>query len=138
MLEVDRARRCRWKTRQLAGELDDAKPGGQPIHGLLHWEETEILALFEEWGPIDFSHRKLAHRGSYLDRVFVSPSSVDRVLARHGLVLAGAPRAPASAKKAWPDWVAWRPNQLWCWDATHFMKCEASQVLYGIVEEERP
>ena len=134
LLEVDRARLWRWKTRQQTGRLDDARPGGRAIHGLLAWEEAEILALFNEWGPIDFSHRKLAHRGSYLDRVFVSPSSVDRVLARNGLALAGAPRAPRSVKKPWPEWVQWEPNQLWCWDATHFMKCVASPVVYGIID----
>lgn len=134
LLEVDRARLWRWKTRQQAGQLDDARPGGQPIHGLLEWEEAEILALFDEWGPVDFSHRKLAHRGSYLDRVFVSPSSVDRVLARNGLALAGMPRPPRSVKKPWPEWVQWEPNQLWCWDATHIMACTASQVVYGIID----
>ncbi len=56
--------------------------GGNPIHGLLGWEEAEILALFDEWADIDRSHRKLAHRGSYEGRVWVSPSTVDRVLAR--------------------------------------------------------
>jgi putative transposase len=131
LLEIDRARAWRWKTRQLAGRLDDAQPGGNPIHGLLDWEETEILVLFDEWGPVDLSHRKLAHRGSYLERVFVSPSSVDRVLARHGLVLPGAPRPGRSAKRPWPDWVQWRPNQLWCWDA---MRCASSPVVYGIVD----
>ena len=37
-------------------------------------------------------------------------------------------------KKPWPDWVMWRPNQLWCWDATHFMVCTAAPVVYGIVD----
>lgn len=134
LLEVDRARLWRWRARQLAGRLEDAKPGGNPVHGLLEWEEAEIVALFEEWGPVDLSHRKLAHRGSYLDRVFVSPSSVDRVLARNGLALTGAPRPGTSAKKPWPDWVTWQPNQLWCWDATHFMGCTASPVVYGIID----
>jgi transposase InsO family protein len=134
LLEVDRSRLWRWKTRQHHDRLEDARPGGRAIHGLLEWEEAEILALFEEWGPVDFSHRKLAYRGSYLDRVFVSPSSVDRVLARHGLALAGNPRPPRSVKKAWPDWVQWEPNQLWCWDATHFMACTASPVVYGIID----
>jgi putative transposase len=134
LLEIDRARLWRWKARQLTGQLHDAAPGGKPIHGLLAWEEAEILALFEEWGPVDFSHRKLAHRGSYLDRVFVSPSSVDRVLTRNGLALAGTPRAPRSTKKPWPDWVQWQPNQLWCWDATHFMRCKASPVVYGVID----
>ena len=89
------------------------------MHGLLDWEQAEIIALFEEWGPVDLSHRKLAYRGSYLDRVFVSlsPASVDRVLARNGLSLAATPRPGHSVRKPWPDWVEWKANQLWCWDA---------------------
>ena len=134
LLELDRGRAWRWKHRQMTSQLDDARPGGHAVHGLLGWEEAEILALFAEWGPVDLSHRKLAHRGSYLDRVFVSASTVDRVLARHGLALAGTPRPGRSVKKPWPDWVTWEPNQLWCWDATHFMACTAAAVVYGIVD----
>lgn len=134
VLELDRGRAWRWRHRDLDDRLDDAAPGGNPVHGLLEWEEVEIVALFEEWGPVDLSHRKLAHRGSYLDRVFVSPASVDRVLARAGLSLAGIPRPGRSVRKAWPDWVQWNPNQLWCWDATHFMACTAAQIVYGIVD----
>ena len=134
VLELDRARAWRWRHRQAAGRLTDAAPGGSPVHGLLAWEEAEILAVFEEWGAVDLSHRKLAHRGSYTGRVWVSPSTVDRVLARNGLVLAGVPRAARSAKQPWPDWVQWRPNQLWCWDASHFSACAASPVVYGIVD----
>ena len=133
LLEVDRQRVWRWQERQAAGTLNDTKPGGRPVNTILEWEETAILALFEEWGPIDLSHRKLAHRGSYLNQVFVSPSTVDRVLNRHGLTLAGIPRPSRSRKKPWPDWVQWEPNQLWCWDATHFMRC-ASQIVYGIID----
>lgn len=133
VLELDRGRAWRWRAREAALSLEDARPGGHPIHALLPWEEDEIVALFEEWGEVDLSHRKLAHRGSYLERLYVSPSTVDRVLARRGLALRGAPRAGHSKKKPWPDWVAWRPNQLWCWDATHFMVC-ASQIVYGIVD----
>jgi putative transposase len=133
LLELDRVRAWRWKQRAHITGLADAKPGGRPINTILAWEEEAILHLFDEWGPVDRSHRKLAHRGSYLNRVFVSPSTVDRVLARHGLVLAGNPRPARSVKKPWPDWVEWRPNQLWCWDATHFMRCE-SQIVYGIVD----
>lgn len=134
VLELDRQRAWRWRHRQVTGRLDDAAPGGSPVHGLLAWEEAEILALFEDWGAVDLSHRKLAHRGSYLDRVWVSPSTVDRVLARNGLALAGVPRPPRSVKKPWPDWVEWRPNQLWCWDASHFSACTAAPIVYGIVD----
>lgn len=54
---------------------------------------TAIVALFEAWGEIDRSHRKLAHRGSYQRLVWVSPATVRRVLAAHGLFLRGPRRA---------------------------------------------
>jgi hypothetical protein len=44
------------------------------------------------------------------------------------------PRPPRSTKKPWPDWVEWRPNQLWCWDASHFSACVAAPIVYGIVD----
>ena len=34
LLEIDGARVWRWKHRQLAGELEDAPPGGNPVHGV--------------------------------------------------------------------------------------------------------
>jgi transposase InsO family protein len=134
VLELDRQRAWRWQRRRATGCLDDAVPGGNPIHGILAWEEQAVLELFEQWGPVDLSHRKLAHRGSYLDRVWVSPSTVDRVLARHGLSLAGEPRPPKSVKKPWPDWVQWSPNQLWCWDQSQFERCRAGKYAYAIVD----
>ena len=70
VVELDRGRAWRWQQRRAGGGLDDARPGGNPIHGLLEWEEAEILALFDEWGDVDRSHRKLAHRGSYEQRVW--------------------------------------------------------------------
>jgi transposase InsO family protein len=134
VLELDRGRAWRWRARQTAGELDDRTPGGNPVHGLLEWEEKEILALFDQWGEVDLSHRKLAHRGSYENRLWVSPSTVDRVLARHGLVLKGEPAPGRSKKTPWPDWCEWRPNQLWCWDGSQFEQCEAGKYAYGIVD----
>jgi len=134
VLELDRQRAWRWQRRRLAGCLDDAAPGGHPIHGILAWEEAAVLQLFEDWGPVDLSHRTLAHRGSYLERVWVSPSTVDRVLARHGLRLAGEPRPPTTVKKPWPDWVQWSPNQLWCWDGSQFERCRAGKYAYAIID----
>jgi len=64
----------RWRARLLhVGTLVDRAPGGNPVHRLLDWEVAAILELIEEWGPVDRSHRKLAHRGSYTDKVFVAP-----------------------------------------------------------------
>ena len=134
VVELDRGRAWRWQQRRAGGGLDDARPGGNPIHGLLEWEEAEILALFDEWGDVDRSHRKLAHRGSYEQRVWASPSTVDRVLARHGLALQGAPRPARTVKTPWPDWCEWHPNQLWCWDGSQFERCVAAKHAYAIVD----
>ena len=76
-LELGEVRAHRWFARRAGGGrtgLADAAPGGSPLHGLLPMEAAEILALFDQWGETDRSHRKLAHRGSYLHRVWVSPS----------------------------------------------------------------
>ncbi|HSS11786.1 MAG TPA: integrase core domain-containing protein [Acidimicrobiales bacterium] len=115
-------RAYRWVERRGTGELADAAPGGSPMHGLLVDEVAEIVALYHEWGDVDRSHRKLAHRGSYLERVWVSPASVRRVLAAHGLSLHPLPRPGRSVRKPFPEWVEYRPNQIWIYDTTHFTR----------------
>lgn len=134
VLGIDRVRVYRWQARRAEGTLDDRAPGGNPIHGLLAWEEDAIVELFERWGPVDLSHRKLAHRGSYIGRVWVSPSTVDRVLARHGLRLRGGKRPAKTEKTPWPEWAEWRPNQLWCWDMSQFERCVAAKYAYAIID----
>jgi transposase InsO family protein len=96
------------------------------------WEVAEILAIAEEWGEIDRSHRKLAHRGSYVGRVWVSASTFRRVLAAHGLVLPEPPSRDPAPRIAWPEWLAWEPNRIWCWDATHFPR--AKRVAFAIID----
>jgi putative transposase len=129
VLELNRGRACRWmqRRRRLQG-LDDARPGGNPVHGLLDEEIIQILALFERWGPIDRSHRKLAHRGSYLGWVWVSPSSVRRVLEAHGLRLRRPKRPARSQRRPFPEWAEWRPNNIWIFDTTHFSRCGMAVV----------
>lgn len=134
VLEIDRGRLWRWQQRAAEGTLADRPPGGNPIHRLLDWEEEAIVDLYNTWGPVDLSHRKLAHRGSYTDTVWVSPSTVDRVLARNGLSLKGDPRPGRSRKMPWPDWCEWRPNQLWCWDMSQFEECETGKYAYAIID----
>jgi putative transposase len=136
VLELDRRRVWRWQCRRDTGEdLDDRAPGGNAIHGLLDWEIDAILALAEEWGPIDRSHRKLAHRGSYTGQVWVAPSTVRRVLARHDVDLpAPAPRPRRPERRPWPDWVEYRPRQVWGWDVTHFGRCKAAPNCFAIID----
>jgi transposase InsO family protein len=121
-LELGEVRAHRWFARRARGALADAAPGGSPLHGLLPMEAAEILALFDEWGETDRSHRKLAHRGSYLGRVWVSPSSVRRVLHLADKHFRPLPRPGRSVRKPFPDWVEYRPNSIWIYDTTHFTR----------------
>jgi hypothetical protein len=87
-----------------------------PVHALRPEEIRAILELAGEWGEIDGSHRKLAHRGSYLGRVWVSPATVLRVLLAHGRTLPYRPAREKTVQRPWPDWVEYRPNQVWGYD----------------------
>jgi putative transposase len=120
VLELPERRAHRWIARRARGELADRPPGGSPVHGLLAEEVTEILALFDQWGEVDRSHRKLAHRGSYLGRVWVSPSSVRRVLHLADKHFRPLPKPGASVRRPFPDWVDYTPNSIWIYDTTHF------------------
>jgi transposase InsO family protein len=127
-LGIDDARLGRWLTRREVGELADRAPGGVPVHGLLPGERAAVTEVFESWGGIDRSHRKLAHRGSRLGLVHVSESTVLRVLAAEGLVLpAPAAREPAP-RTPWPDWLEWKPNRVWAYDFTHFTRARRAAV----------
>ena len=132
VLELD-SRRCRrWQHRRGAGRLDDNTAGGTALHAITPFERRAIVELFERWGDIDGGYRKLAHRGSYENLVWVSPSTLYRVLAAQGLVLPARPqRAPAPARPL-PDWIEWRRHQIWIYDITHFPR--AGRVAYAILD----
>ena len=132
VLELD-GRRCRrWQHRRSAGRLEDSAGGGAALHAITPTERRAVLELFERWGDIDGGYRKLAHRGSYEGLVWVSPSTLYRVLAGEGLVLpARAQRSPVGARPL-PDWIEWRRHQIWIYDMTHFPR--AGRVAYAILD----
>ena len=132
VLELD-SRRCRrWQHRRGAGRLDDDTAGGTAVHAITPAERRAVLELFERWGDIDGGVRKLAHRGSYENLVWVSPSTLYRVLAGEGLVLpARAQRTPAPARPL-GDWIEWKRHQIWIYDITHFPR--AGRVAYAILD----
>ena len=113
------------------GTLEDRPPVGDAVHRILGWEEQAILDLIEKWGPMDRSHRKLAHRGSYTGTVFVSPSTLLRVALKHRVELPGEPFRPRPPKPAFPE-ISWEKNRIWIWDASHFTRCK--RVAYAIVD----
>ena len=126
VLQVTERRVNRWQARRAAGALADRPAGGGAVHGLLDEEVEQVLDLAEEWGEIDRSHRKLAHRGSRLGRVWVSPASVFRVLAAHDLVLPS--RRAGRRSSARPGRTGWSTGPTRCGapDVTHFGRCLAA------------
>jgi putative transposase len=132
VLDLPDSRAHHWRQRlRETGTLEDGRPGGGAVHGLLVWEEQAILDLIEQWGWVDRSHRKLAHRGSYTGTVFVSPSTVLRVALKNRVVLPGEPVRPRPPKPPFPE-ISWERNRIWIWDATHFTRCK--RVAYAIVD----
>jgi putative transposase len=129
LLQIAEGRAWRWRARCALGELEDRRSGGHAVHGLLDWEVAAILELFERYGEIDRSHRKLAHRGSYTHRVWVSPATVFRVLAAHGLVLQAPPRPGQAERAPFPEWATYTKNSIWIYDATHFKGCRGVAAL---------
>jgi len=132
LLGVDQDRVASWRRRAAAGRLDDRRCGGGPVHGLLEPERAAIIDLFETWGEVDRGHRKLAARGSRLDLVHVSASTLRRVLAAEGLVLPGHSAREPQVRAPWPEWVEWKPQRIWCYDFTHFPR--ARRVAVAVVD----
>ena len=122
LLEVNDVRLARWHDRREQGlPLDDGKPGPeQALHAILPWERDAILEVYDGWAEVDRSYRKLAHRGSRLEAVFASESTFWRVLQAEGLILPDRVSREPVAKKPWPEWVEYTPNQVWGHDFTHF------------------
>jgi len=133
MWQVSDDRVHRWRARRRdVGTLEDLAPGGVAVHGLLPDETAAILDLVEAWGPVDGSHRKLAHRGSYQNLVWASPSTVRRVLAANGLILVDKPARTRTPKRDLPDWLVLEPNRIWAWDVTHFGR--AGRAVFAIID----
>ena len=91
------------------------------------------MAVFNEWSYIDRSHRKLAHRGSWLGRFWADPSTVRRVLQRRDLRFRAPKRQRRSAKRPWPEWITEKPNQVWIYDTTHWSCAGAATTVISDV-----
>lgn len=115
VLGLDVTRLWRWRKRAALGRLDDT-PRKAAGTGLTEREEREVLALIEEWGTHDRSVRTLAHRGSHEGRVWVSPSTVQRVLHKHELSLPPALHVPPMRVASPPAQARWEPDRFWAHD----------------------
>jgi hypothetical protein len=97
-LDVRRVRR--WTRRANTNDgLVDARPGGV-VNALRPAEVSAILEAFTTFGEKDFSHRRLAHRGSYEHLFWAAPSTVRRILNDHDLRFRHLPRLPRGLARA--------------------------------------
>lgn len=128
-LELSEGRAWRWRERRAAGTLEDRVPGGHPVHAITPAEEQAILAVFETHQLTDRSHRKLAHRGSYERLVWVSESTVRRVLAAHRLRIRAPRPAGRSERRPFPDWATYTKHSIWIYDTTRFAACRNTYVV---------
>ena len=94
--------------------------------------------MFEEWGHVDRSHRKLAHRGSWLGRFWCDPSTAKRVLDAGGLRFRAQPKRTRTEKRPWPHWVEPAPNRVWIYDTTHWPAAGAATTVICDVVSRKP
>ncbi|HEY5182674.1 MAG TPA: integrase core domain-containing protein [Dermatophilaceae bacterium] len=127
LLQISRRRVERWQHRRT--ELADRRPGGVAVNSLLGDEIVQILAMFDEWGERDRSHRRLAYRGSYVGRFWASPSTVRRVLFESDKHFRPLPRPAKGERRPFPDWASYKPNSIWIYDTTHFTRCGAKVLI---------
>lgn len=132
MLKLDARRLRRWRRRRSEGRLDDAAAGGAAAHAITPAEREAVLEMFDRFGESDRGYRKLAHRGSYENLVWVSPSTLYRVLAGEGLVLPARPRPASAPARPMPQWVRWQRHQIWIYDITCF--AAANRVAYAVMD----
>ncbi|MFZ1409873.1 MAG: DDE-type integrase/transposase/recombinase [Micropruina sp.] len=117
----------RWQHR--GTDLADRRPGGVVVNSLLDDEIAAIVDLFDDWGERDRSHRRLAFRGSYLGRFWAAPSTVRRVLIESDKHFRPIPRPAKGKRQPFSDWASYRPNSIWIYDTTHFMRCGAKVLI---------
>lgn len=61
--------------------------------------------------------------------MWVSPSTVRRVLRSNDLTFRFPRRVGRSKRKDLPGWVEQRPNQVWIYDTTHWDSCSAATTI---------
>jgi putative transposase len=131
--QIERRRVVRWRRKQNNAEsLENRKPGPRyPLHRLLPAERTAVLDMAKEEQYADLSHRILAATAWNVERVFVSFSSVYRILrSAHMITMRGIhkPHNGCSLPPVRKEIIG--PNQRWCWDISYLLTYEKGIFLY--------
>lgn len=102
-------------------------------HRVTEAERQAIVEIAKEDEHADLRHRKLAHMLGRLKKVFVSESTVLRVLKEEGLVALPLPRRRPKRQK--PEVNADGPNQVWRWDISYVLVGMAFWYLIAILDQ---
>lgn len=139
VLRLNRTRLYRWVRGKnmdevKAEDLEDRPPVAQVVRHRITREEREAIlemAQHEEWA--DLRHRKLAHMLGRLKKVFVSESTVLRILRAAKLLAPPVPRRRLQRQK--PEVAADGPNQVWRWDLSYVVVGMAFWYLVAILDQ---
>ena len=139
VLRLNRTRLYRWVRGEKMDEvrvedLEDRPPIAQVVRHRIAREERETIlemAQQEEWA--DLRHRKLAHMLGRLKKVFVSESTVLRVLQAARLVAPPPARHRPNRQK--PEVKADGPYQVWRWDISYVAVGAAFWYLVAILDQ---
>jgi putative transposase len=131
--QIERRRVVRWRSKQKSGEsLENRKPGPlYPLHRLLPEEKTAVLHMAKKEQYADLSHRILAATAWNMGIVFVSFSSVYRILRAAKMITMRGIHTPHNGRSLPPvRKEITGPNQRWCWDISYLPTYERGIFLY--------
>ena len=139
VLKLSRNRLYRWvRGKQMeavqVADLEDKPPVAQVVRHKITWAERKaILEMAQEEQWADLRHRKLAHMLGRLRQVFVSESTVLRVLKAAKLV--APPLGRRRPRRQKPEIKADGPNQVWRWDISYVAVGVAFWYLVAILDQ---
>lgn len=139
VLRLSRTRLYRWLRGKSMAEVEARDLVDRPAiakvirHQITEIERQGILEMAEEEKWADLRHRKLAHMLGRLKKVFVSESTVLRVLRAARLVAPPIPRRRPARQK--PEVKADGPNQVWRWDLSYVVVGMAFWYLVAILDQ---
>jgi len=130
---ISRRRVVRWRRKWKDGtELHTVKLGPRiPLHSLLPEEKAAVLQMATKERYADLSHRILAVTGWDIGLLFMSVSSVYRILRSHNLISMRGIQRHHNGRSIPPvRRTITGPDQRWCWDISYLLTYEKGMYLY--------
>jgi transposase InsO family protein len=133
LLMIQRRRITRWQSQQRRGiGLNNQRPGpAQALNRLLPVEREQVLALARRTEYADLSHRQLTVLAWERNLVWVSFSTVYRLLREGRLMTVRCQRRLPGGRRQPPERRELTgPNQRWCWDISYLLTLVRGIYLY--------